>query len=141
MSRQVKTKEDKVGYYDFVKLYSTTLYSTIWRESMGVRLVWMTLLMLADPKGRVLMTMEALAAIARVPEQETKEAIEKFLSPDPGSGSKEFEGRRLKEILRGWHILNYDKYRGLRDPSLRREYLRIKKQESRERLRKPPRQF
>jgi hypothetical protein len=42
-------------------------------------------------------------------------ALDKFLSPDPFSRSKNDEGRRIRETEDGWEIINSNFYRNTRD--------------------------
>lgn len=77
----------------------------------------------------------AIARVINVPLEEFKEAVRALNSPDAKSGSKEYEGRRIVPIEHapGYHIVNYVKYSGIKNDSERRDYFRIKKQESRQR--------
>jgi hypothetical protein len=95
----------------YTKLDSEILTSTIWGESMGIRLTWITMLALVDKNGEVHGSIPGLARLAGVPEEDCREGITKFLSPDPDSRSKEHDGRRIEEIDGGWFLLNYAKYR------------------------------
>jgi hypothetical protein len=95
----------------YTKLDSEILTSTIWGESMGIRLTWITMLALADKNGEVHGSIPGLARLAGVPEEDCREGVSKFLAPDPDSRSKEYEGRRIQEIDGGWLLLNHAKYR------------------------------
>jgi len=95
----------------FTKLHDNILTSTIWREVPATKVVWVTLLAMADQDGIVESTIPGLAALANVSIEETESAIEKFLSPDKYSRTREREGRRVERIDGGWRLLNYDKYR------------------------------
>ncbi len=105
----------------FAKLYAGILESTIWCEPDPTRLVWITMLAMADQFGRVMGSVPGLANRARVPVEDTRTAIHSFLSPDPDSRTKDFEGRRVEEIDGGWRLLNHAKYRELRAEDDRRE--------------------
>lgn len=65
----------------------------------------------ADKNGEVQASIPGLARIAGVPVEACREAINKFLSPDPDSRTKDDEGRRIEEIDGGWSLLNFRKYR------------------------------
>jgi hypothetical protein len=119
----------------FTKLFSTITDSTVWMEPNDTRIVWIAMLAMADQWGRVLASIPGLAHRARVPLPATEAALQCFLSPDPYSRTKAFEGRRIMEIEGGWQLLNYDKYREARNADERREYLRQKQAEHRERQR------
>jgi hypothetical protein len=99
----------------FTKLFSSITESTIWSESSDVRLVWITMLAMADRRGRVWASVPGLANRARVPLADCREALAKFLGPDPDSRTQAFEGRRIEVIDGGWRLLNYEKYRQIRD--------------------------
>src|SRR5664279_2750859 len=95
----------------FTKLHGSILTSTIWREDPVTKVVWITLLAMADQDGTVEASIPGLAAIANVSIEQTEEAMQKFDSPDRYSRSPESEGRRIAPIDGGWRLLNYDKYR------------------------------
>lgn len=122
----------------FTKLFSNIVTSTIWQENNQTRIVWITLLALADKNGKVNATVPGLANIAKVTISECEAAIEKFLSPDKYSRSQEHEGRRIEVVEGGWRLLNYDKYRAIGRGEDRKEYLLGKKREERERKRQQP---
>ena len=99
----------------FTKLFGSITTSTIWSESNETRIVWITLLSMADRHGRVWASIPGLARIAAVPVEAAREAISRFLGPDPDSRTKDNDGRRIEEIDGGWRLINYLKYRGIRD--------------------------
>lgn len=117
----------------FTKLFSSIVNSTIWRESKETKIVWITMLAMADRRGVVDSSLPGLADAARVTIEECKEALGVLMSPDPFSRSTENEGRRVEEVDGGWRLLNYAKYRETRDPEIRREQNRLSK--ARERAR------
>ena len=99
----------------FTKLFSSITASTIWCEPNHVRIVWITLLAMANRDGEVAASVPGLAGIARVTVNECRDAIKRCMSPDKDSRTKAFEGRRLAEINGGWKILNYGFYRQIQD--------------------------
>lgn len=82
------------------------------------------MLAMADRKGRVWASIPGLANRARVSLEECEEALGKFQSPDTYSRTPDFEGRRIEKIDGGWQLLNYAKYREMRDEEARKEYKR-----------------
>ena len=100
----------------FVKLYGSILDSSIWGEPAGTRLVWITMLAMADEHGQIVASSGGLARRANVTREELDDAIRVLSSPDPDSKSPEFEGRRIEKIDGGWAILNHRKYRDMRTP-------------------------
>jgi len=107
--------------FSFTKLFSSITESTIWAEPDHIRIVWITMLAMCDRQGRVYSTIPGLAGRSRVSVEACEEALAKFLSPDKYSRSKEFDGRRIEEIDGGWMLLNYERYRELRDSEADKE--------------------
>lgn len=105
----------------FTKLFSDITASTVWCEPTATRIVWVTMLAMSDRHGRVFGSMPGLANIARVSELECQAALDRFLSPDRYSRSKVDEGRRISVIDGGWQLINYVKYRDIRDEETVRE--------------------
>jgi hypothetical protein len=106
----------------FTKLFNTIITSTIWQEDDKTRIVWITMLAIADAYGVVSASVPGLASVAKVPVSATRKAIQILLRPDPDSRTKDHEGRRIEEIDGGWVILNYQKYRDTLSVEERREY-------------------
>ena len=79
----------------YTKLFSSIVLSTVWREPNHVRIVWITMLALAEADGYVGAAVPGLADAARVSIPECLEALASFLAPDEYSRSKEHEGRRI----------------------------------------------
>jgi len=106
----------------FTKLFNTIVTSTIWQEDDKTRIVWITMLAIADAFGNVFAAIPGLASVANVSIEAASKAIENLKAPDSYSRTKDFEGRRIEEIDGGWHILNYDKYRRMMNEEERKEY-------------------
>jgi hypothetical protein len=104
----------------FTKLFSTIVYSTVWQEDMHVKVVWVTLLAMANRHGCVFASVPGLAKAANVSLDQCVEALAKLSSPDEWSRTKTNEGRRIQECDGGWELLNYLKYRERRDDDERR---------------------
>ncbi len=117
----------------FTKLFASIIHSTVWREEMHVKVVWITMLAMADSIGRVEASLPGLADAARVSIPQTEEALARLAAPDQYSRTKDYEGRRIEEIDGGWLILNYLKYRETRDAESRREQNREAQRRWRER--------
>ncbi len=99
----------------FTKLFASITESTVWMQPDHTRLVWITMLAMADRRGRVFASIPGLAHRARIDVDLTQSAIKTFLEPDEYSRSPESEGRRILAIDGGWRLVNHDKYRALRD--------------------------
>ncbi len=95
----------------FTKVHQSILQSSLWCEDSDTKVVWITLLALADKHGEVAGSIPGLARTAGVPLERCQAAIAKFLSPDPFSRTPDNEGRRLEAIDGGWALVNYAKYR------------------------------
>lgn len=95
----------------YAKLSTNILFSTVWTESPEFIKVWIALMALADRDGYVGASVEGLARAVILPEETCQKALDRFLSPDLKSRTKEFQGRRIIEVDGGWKLLNYAKYR------------------------------
>ena len=115
----------------YTKLFSSIVTSTVWREGKETKIMWVTMLALADKDGVVEGSIPGLADMARLTVDEARAAIEILSAPDPDSRSKEAEGKRLVPIDGGWLLVNHAKYRDLMSVEERREYLRKKQAEFR----------
>lgn len=116
----------------YTKLFNSIISSTIWRESPAIKVVWVTLMAMADQDGIVEASVPGLAHLSGVTVQETESAVAKFLSPDPYSRSPENEGRRIEPVDGGWRLLNHGKYREKMSLDDLREKARIRQQRFRD---------
>lgn len=110
----------------YTKLFSSILDSTIWQEPPATKLVWITLIAMADRNGEIQASIPGLAARSGVPLSDCEIAIEKLLSPDKYSRTKDDEGRRIEEIDGGWLLLNHAKYRDMASDDDRKEKAAIR---------------
>lgn len=117
----------------YTKLFNSILASTIWREDDKTRIVWITLLAMADKNGVAEGSVPGLADLARVSIEDTERALNALSSPDRYSRSQEHEGRRIAAVDGGWQLLNHGKYRAKMSADERREYNRVKQAEWRSR--------
>lgn len=104
----------------YTKLFSTITDSTIWQASDATRLVWITMLAMADQHGYVGASIPGLASRARVSLDACIMALDELASPDKYSRTPEFEGRRIADTDGGWVLLNHAKYRAIRNADERR---------------------
>ncbi len=95
----------------YTKLFASILESTVWLEPPPTKVVWITLLAMADRDGVVEASVPGLAKRAGVERDQCERALAIFMSPDPDSRTKEHGGRRLEEHSGGWRLLNYEIYR------------------------------
>ena len=120
----------------YTKLFNSIVTSTIWSEDDQTRIVWITMLALADKNGEVQGSVPGLARIAGVSVDACRAAIGKFLSPDPDSRTRDDEGRRIEEIDGGWHLINHRKYREMASDADRAEKAAIRQARHREKLKR-----
>ncbi|KKM20857.1 hypothetical protein LCGC14_1641290 [marine sediment metagenome] len=100
----------------FVKLYGDKLLdSSVWVGTPhNVKILWITMLSLADREGQVMKSLPGLARRADLTRTETVEALSFLMAPDPDSQTKLYEGRRVQELEKGWLLLNYVDHRDYR---------------------------
>jgi len=119
----------------YTKLFSSIVHSTIWREPNTTRLLWITMLAMADRDGIVHCTAPGLADLARISLEECREGIKCLESPDPDSLTPDHEGRRIQRVNHGYLLLNYDKYRHIMSQDDQREKSAARSQRYRDRKR------
>jgi hypothetical protein len=78
----------------------------------------------ANANGHVDGSVPGFASLCRISVPEMEASLAKLSGPDPHSRTPDFEGRRIEAVRGGWQILNYQHYRGLRDPDERRRQTR-----------------
>jgi len=110
----------------FVKLHCTILDSSIWLESPSTRLVWITMLAMADGDGVVQASVGGLAHRSRVTRQECQEALQLFLGPDPDSRDGT-TGERIEKVAGGWLLLNHSQYRERQTTAQEKTAARVRK--------------
>jgi hypothetical protein len=105
--------------------------SSIWEESTETRLVWVTLLALADQNGHVDGTVKSLARVSRVSLEDCQKALDCLLGPDPLDRSGVMDGRRIVVEQGGWRLVNHAAYRSKMSADERRERDKERKREKR----------
>ena len=92
----------------YVKLWCDILDSSLWLDqSAETRIVWITLLAMADADGMVRATEKAISRRAVVSQEKTSKALELFQSADPDSRNRDNDGRRLEKVPGGYLLLRY----------------------------------
>ena len=117
----------------YTKLFQSMLASTVWREPNELRIVWVTMLLMAGKDGIVEASIPGLADFARVSVEACRAAVARLEGPDEDSRSKDYDGARIRPIDGGWILVNHAKYRAKMGPDERREYNRVKQAEHRQR--------
>lgn len=110
----------------FTKLFSCILDSSIWELDQEARLLWITLMSMADVEGIVRAVPAGLARRARISQEGCEAALALFLAPDPDSRSMREEGRRLLKVDGGWLLVNHTYYKGLMSAEATREKDRVR---------------
>lgn len=95
----------------YVKLHQSILDSSIWLESSDTRIVWMTLMTMANQDGIVRAKAPGITARARVSRAACDEALRILRAPDPDSGTPDHEGRRIIDTPEGILLVNYEAWR------------------------------
>lgn len=109
----------------YTKLDAGLTDSTIWQAPDTTRIVWITMLSMADQNGYIGASVPGLASRARVPIEACVAAIELLLAPDQWSRTQDHEGRRIAVADGGWVLLNHAKYRAKQSADDRRERSRV----------------
>jgi len=104
----------------YVKLFHAILTSSIWSEDDKTRIMWVTILALADRDGYVSGTIPGLASMARMGVEDAEAAIGKLAAPDKYSRTPDHDGRRIEPTAGGWRVINYVAYRELGTAEVRR---------------------
>lgn len=110
----------------YAKLFSSIIHSTVWRESPHVKILWITMLAMADKDGAVMASIPGLADAARVTLEQCHEGLQRLQESDLYSRTKENDGKRIIEIDGGWALLNYPKYRDLKSEEENKEKNRVR---------------
>jgi hypothetical protein len=112
----------------YVKLFSSLYQGTLRGRSDEI-LVFTNLLAYADQYGIVDKHFKAIADETGLDQDRVQAAITALESPDPESRSPELDGARIVRIdehrIWGWKIVNYGKYRAIRNEEDRREQNRL----------------
>lgn len=116
----------------YVKVFSSMLDSSVWQYDNATRIVWITLLLMADREGHVFASLPGIAHRARVNLQDAETALRTLAQPDPHDQSGEHDGRRIVSAKGGLRIVNYRHYRSLADADVRRQQTRDRVRKHRE---------
>ena len=94
----------------FTKLHQAILHSSVWSEPHHVRVVWVSMLAMANADGVVEASVSGLARAANVTLAECREALELLMGPDDESRDGT-SGERVARVDGGFYLLNYSNYR------------------------------
>lgn len=95
-------------------LWNGIVYSSLWKESDTVRILFITMMALKDSDDIVRYTAYQIGQLANKDEVEVLEALKVLCSPDTKRKEhQEHAGRRIKAVEEGWLVLNGNKYRDM----------------------------
>jgi hypothetical protein len=115
------------------KFFSSTFTGSMYGASTDVFAVW-GYIIANTVDSTVELNPKSLANIFSATEQRMQIAIDYLCEPDPRSRISDNEGRRLiREGEYQYHVVTHQHYRAIRNEDDRREYNRLKMQESRAR--------
>ncbi len=117
----------------YTKLFGSILDSTVWELAAPIKVVWITMLAMADQDGVVEASVPGLAKRAGVERAYCEQALAMFLAPDPDSRTKDHEGRRIEVVDGGWRLLNHAAYRYKQTPEERNAKTAARMRKMRER--------
>ena len=89
----------------YVKLFSSILESSIWSEAPSTRLVWITMLAMANKDGFVASSTSGLARRANLGLEDVRTALQILANPDDDSGSR-LDCARLRSPRMPWYSEN-----------------------------------
>ena len=116
----------------FVKIHGSILDSSVWAESHTTRILWITMLTMADEDGVAGASVGGLARRAVVSKAECEAALEVLLSPDDDSRDGT-AGERIEKVAGGWLILNHANYRDRRTKAQIKTAARVRRHRVKER--------
>jgi hypothetical protein len=108
----------------FVSMFDGSLHGH-WEATVTLQ----QLVILANRHGEVDMNAESISARTAIPLDIIKKGLSELIQPDPLSREPREQGRRIAPLSEGrswgWRIVNYEKYRFMRDEDDRREQTRL----------------
>jgi hypothetical protein len=120
----------------YVKLHDQLFTSSIIEEDVIVRWIWIAMLLSCDRNGNIHGTVAALSRKANVSEDKFSAALKILMSPDQNSTSKKESGARITSpTTNQYYCVNYQHYRGMKDPVEEREKTRQRVAKHREKKR------
>lgn len=112
-----------MGYGMYVKLFASIYQGTLRGDSDGL-LVFTNLLAHCDGEGFVDIHPRAIADEVGLPVDRVRTALDRLEAPDPESRTPDEGGRRIVRVSDhrawGWMVVNYAKYRAIRNDEDRR---------------------
>lgn len=95
-------------YVAYSKIFASITTGSVWATgSKDARIMYVTMMALANHTGIVWGTIPGLANVARMTIPEAQEAIRELLTPDPYANEWEPDKSVLREIQGGWLIVSH----------------------------------
>ena len=121
MGRRRSEKEPVMFGKVFEQMYTGSMVGA----GLNVYSLWPYMIACCDSEGDVDVHPVAVAAILGAKVDDIKGALDYLLAPDEHSRSEEHDGARIVKVLENrYHLVNYEKYRSIRDQDVRREQIR-----------------
>jgi hypothetical protein len=97
---------------NIVGIDKSTLYQPLWQRPTAVRVLWMTLLFLADDDGFIDASLPALAKYSGLTLDQVRESLDVLLGPEPYADDlRAYQGRQISEVDRGWRLNAHERFR------------------------------
>ena len=95
----------------YTPLFGQIVESSLWREPLHVRVLFVTMLALKDPDHIVREEDHHLKFMANITDDEVIDGLKLLSEADKSTSLPQpFEGRRIERVPEGWMILNGEKY-------------------------------
>ena len=124
----------------YAKLFGSIYQGTLRGNAHGL-LVFTNMLAHCDARGHVDIHPRMIAEEVGLSVEQVRAALDYLEAPDPESRSPEHEGRRIVRLDEhrawGWIVVNYAKYRAIRNEEDRREQNRLAQERWRSKQNKP----
>lgn len=130
-------KRTDVSGSGYTKIYGRKLLtSSIWREDTETKIIWITLLAMANEDGIVDCWIPGVSAMSGIDMNKTEEVLTRLTEPDKYSRTTANEGRRIEYTdVNGTNcirILNHELYRGFQSKKQAKDAERQRKRRERD---------
>ena len=102
--------------HTYAKVFKSLFYGSLVGHS-ETQLVFICLLTHCDSEGYVELPPSMIATMTGIPEAMVDSSLRDLEGPDPASRTADHEGRRIERVheFGAWNVLNYGRYRAMRD--------------------------
>ena len=122
---------EAMGMNNYTPLFGQIVDSSLWEESLAVRILFVTMLAVQDWDHVVRVPDHHLKRKANITDEELLGGLSVLSSPDTKSSIPQpFEGRRIQRVNDGWLLLNGEKYQEMmRESNQRAKWARQKREQ------------